>query len=98
MIVRNVMHKTCKELEEKQAERRARSGWKSDQRGVNWLGNLEQLCTTHVSSWTWRMGYNTQEQKNSGADNTRRKQFLLLFLFSFWVFFNFLYFFVFLSA
>lgn len=83
MIVQNIMHKTCKELEEKQAERRARSGWKSDQRGVNWLGNLEQLCTTHVSSQTWRMGYNTQEQKNSGADNTRRKQFFATFFVQF---------------
>lgn len=42
----------------------------------------------------WRMGYNTQEQKNSGTDNTRKKQvfatFFVWFLGLFLDFYTFL--------
>lgn len=98
-VVQNVMHKTCGELREEQAEREGGARWESDQRGVSGLGNLEQLCTTDVSSWTWRMGYNTQEQKNSGTDNTRKKQyFATFFVWFLGLFLDFYTFLLFLSA
>lgn len=31
--------------------------------GVSWLGDLDQLCTTGVSSWARRMGYDTGAEK-----------------------------------
>lgn len=57
----------------------ARSRWEWDQRGISWLGNLEQLRRADMSSRMWRMGYNTQEQKNSGTDNTRKEQVFATF-------------------